>query len=87
MILEPPVVWQTGENCMDYKGHIVGNRYSIQGNILLGEHILTQMESSFVNTEGALADKLMAAMQGANVAGADTRCMEDSISSLSSFDR
>ena len=26
----------TGENCIDYKGHITGATYSIQGNILLG---------------------------------------------------
>ena len=77
----------TGENCMDYKGHIVGQTYSIQGNILLGEHILTEMENNFNNTEGTLADKLMAAIQGANVPGADTRCFEDNISSLSSFIR
>lgn len=77
----------TGENCLDYKGHILGSNYSIQGNILLGEHILTQMENNFINTPGMLSDKLMAAMQGANSAGADTRCLEDSISSLSSFIR
>lgn len=77
----------TGQNCIDYKGHITGPNYSIQGNILLGEHILTQMEFNFLNTDGTLADKLMSAMQGANIVGADTRCLEDSISSLSSFIR
>ena len=77
----------TGQNCIDYKGHITGPNYSIQGNILLGEHVLTQMEFNFLNTEGTLADKLMSAMQGANIVGADTRCLEDSISSLSSFIR
>lgn len=77
----------TGENCIDYKGHITGTTYSIQGNILLGEYVLTQMESNFLNTEGTLSDKLMAAMQGANIPGADTRCLEDNISALSSFIR
>ena len=77
----------TGENCMDYKGHIIGPNYAIQGNILLGENILIEMENNFNSTEGTLADKLMSAMQGANVPGADTRCLEDNISSLSSFIR
>ncbi len=77
----------TGENCIDYKGHITGPNYAIQGNILLGEDILIQMEQNFINTEGNLSNKLMAAMQGANIAGADTRCLEDNISSLSSFIR
>ena len=75
----------TGDNCFDFKGHIVGEDYAIQGNILLGEEILTQMEAGFVETSGTLAEKLMAALQGANVAGADTRCLEEGVSSRSAF--
>ncbi len=77
----------TGSNCIDFKSEIVGPNYSIQGNILLGEDILNQMEQNFINTLGTLSDKLMAAMQGANIPGADTRCLDDNISSLSSFIR
>ena len=75
----------TGDNCFDFKGHIVGENYAIQGNILLGEEILTQMEAGFLETEGTLAEKLMAALQGANVAGADTRCLDEGVSSRSAF--
>ena len=75
----------TGDNCFDFKGHIVGEHYAIQGNILLGEEILTQMEDGFTQTEGTLAEKLMAALQGANVAGADTRCLDEGVSSRSAF--
>ena len=77
----------TGQNCSDYKGHIVGDTYSIQGNILLGSEILENMEQEFLNTQGNLAQKLMASLQGANVPGADTRCLEDNLSSLSAFVR
>ena len=77
----------TGDGCFDYKNHILGDTYSIQGNILLGQDILDQMESGFINTTGSLSDKLMAALQGANVPGADTRCLDDGISSLSAFIR
>ncbi len=77
----------TGTNCYNYKGHITGTTYSIQGNILLGEEILTQMEYNFLNTMGNLSQKLMAALQGANVSGADTRCEQYGTSSLSSFIR
>lgn len=77
----------TGENCDDYKDHIVGPNYAIQGNILLGPEILDSMESRFLNTEGMLAEKLMAALQGANVVGADTRCTDEGVSSLSAFVR
>jgi len=75
----------TGVNCMNYKNHITGPGYSIQGNILLGQQILDSMEARYLNTSGTLADKLMAALQGANVVGADTRCAPQGLSSLSSF--
>ena len=77
----------TGVNTDDYKGHITGPNYAIQGNILLGPQILDSMEARFLNTPGTLADKLMAAMQGANVPGADTRCLDEGVSSLSAFMR
>jgi uncharacterized Ntn-hydrolase superfamily protein len=77
----------TGANCMNYKNHITGRNYSIQGNILLGQQILDSMESCFLNTEGSLAEKLMAALQGAKVPGADTRCLPEGVSSLSAFIR
>ena len=75
----------TGTNCYDYKNHILGPNYAIQGNILLGQQILDSMEYYFLNTPGCLPEKLMAAMNGAKVVGADTRCMVEGTSSLSAF--
>jgi len=43
------------------------------------------MEDGFNNTSGTLADKLMAAMQGANFAGADMRCLNDGTSSTTAY--
>ena len=45
------------------------------------------MESSFLNTNGSLDQKLMAALQGAKIPGADTRCLDKEISTLSAFIR
>lgn len=79
----------TGTDCMDYKNHLTGSvdgfYYSIQGNILLGSQVLTQMENNFKNTKGDLACRLMAAMQGAKIVGADTRCAGNNTSSLFAF--
>lgn len=75
----------TGVSTNDYKNHVVGPTYAIQGNILLGQQILDSMESRFVNTTGSLAERLMASMQGANVPGADTRCLSSGVSSFTSF--
>ncbi len=75
----------TGVSCLDWKGHKTGLTYSIQGNILLGPQILDSMEARFLNSSGPLADRLMAALQGAKVIGADTRCTANGTSSLSAF--
>lgn len=82
---EPRSAAFTGVSADDYKGHIIGPNYAIQGNILLGPEILEQMEQGFLNTSGSLAEKLMGAMQGANVPGADERCLARGTSSTSGF--
>ena len=50
----------TGQNCNNWKGHILGPNYAIQGNILLGSEIIQGMEQAFLTTMGPLSDKLMA---------------------------
>ncbi|MCX7832612.1 MAG: DUF1028 domain-containing protein [Ignavibacteria bacterium] len=77
----------TGVNCQNYKNHIIGPTYTIQGNILLGQKVLDSMQVRFLNTQGTLADKLMAALQGAKMIGADTRCTQYNKSSISAFIR
>ena len=75
----------TGTDCFDYKGQRLGQTYAIAGNILLGPQVLDSMESRFLNTQGSLAQKLMAALQGAKIQGADTRCIDSLVSSLSAY--
>jgi uncharacterized Ntn-hydrolase superfamily protein len=81
----PQTAAHTGSNCLNYKNHVTGKNYSIQGNILLNQAVLDSMESKFKNTNGTLACKLMAALQGAKVVGADTRCGSNNSSSLFAF--
>ncbi len=84
----PRAAAYTGTSCFDWKGHKTGPNYAIQGNILLGPQILDSMEARFLATEGfPLAERLMYALQGANVVGADTRCTANGTSSLSAFIR
>lgn len=64
----------TGAYTDDWKGHKLGPNYAIQGNILLGPQILDTIELAFLTTAGSLEEKLMAALEAANVRGADTRC-------------
>jgi uncharacterized Ntn-hydrolase superfamily protein len=75
----------TGVNCLNYKNHVTGPGYAIQGNILLGQVIIDTMHSTFLNTPGPLADRLMATLQAAKIPGADTRCTQYGKSSISGF--
>jgi len=75
----------TGVNCLDYKNHVTGAGYSVQGNILSGQVIIDTMQTMFLNTAGPLADKLMASLQAAKIIGADTRCAVRNTSSQSGF--
>ena len=70
----------TGSNNGIYGNSITGPNYSIQGNILdetYGQEILESMEAGFLGSQGSLADKLMAALQGAKRVGSDKRCGPD----------
>lgn len=77
----------TGVGCTNYKNHMLGVTFTVQGNILLGQQILDSMFARFTNTTGTFAQKLMAALQGAKVIGADTRCLPSNRSSISAFIR
>ncbi len=81
----PSTAAHTGTSTDNYKGHVTGPNYSIQGNILLGQEVLDNMETQFLNEQGDLACKLMAALQGAKMVGADTRCNSNGTSSLFAF--
>lgn len=82
---QPRAAAYTGVNCMSYKNDTTGVFFSIQGNILLGQQIIDSMQSRFLATQGTLSERLMAALQGAKVIGADTRCAPRNSSSLSAF--
>ena len=75
----------TGSSNGGYANHIVGPNYAIAGNILMSQDVLDDMETNFVNTSGTLADKLMAALQGAKRIGAQTSCSSNQTSSKSAY--
>ena len=81
----PRVSAFTGTDNDAYANHIIGSNYSIQGNILLSQEVLDDMETGFLNATGNLADKLMAALQGAKRIGAQWSCESNQTSSKSAF--
>jgi len=61
----------TGEEARgaDWAGARSGPSYSIQGNGLVGPNVAEAMERAFLNTQGSLAEKLMAALTAGDSAG------------------
>jgi len=59
----------TGNQAFYWAGHHVGKNYSCQGNILVDEKTVEDMSHAFENTEGDLADKLLAVLRAADQPG------------------
>ena len=51
-----------------------GIYFSIQGNILAGDDVVTAAMTAFAGAAGSLADRVMAAMEAADAKGGDKRC-------------
>jgi hypothetical protein len=60
----------------DIQGQVPGTQifYSIQGNILRPGEVVPAGVAAFINTKGAITDRVMAAMDAADAAGGDSRC-------------
>jgi uncharacterized Ntn-hydrolase superfamily protein len=59
-----------------YFGGQVGSDifYQVQGNTLLGDQVMHQAALAFTRATGTLADRVMAAMEAADLNGGDHRC-------------
>src|SRR6187402_2575367 len=60
----------------DIQGQVPGTQiyYSIQGNILRPGEVVPNAVKAFLATNGALTDRVMAAMEAADISGGDSRC-------------
>ena len=67
---------RNGESSLHSTGVVEGEPivYAIQGNILANEAVVHDAVAAFKSTGGALADRVMAAMEAADANGGDSRC-------------
>jgi uncharacterized Ntn-hydrolase superfamily protein len=63
----------TGKKCFPWAGHIVGENFACQGNILAGKEVVEAMAEAFVRTSGTLAERLLSALFAGQKAGGDRR--------------
>jgi uncharacterized Ntn-hydrolase superfamily protein len=63
----------TGKNDIQAAGHIVGKDFSVQANLMLNDKVWPAMAHAFENTQGDLAERMLAALDAAQAAGGDIR--------------
>jgi uncharacterized Ntn-hydrolase superfamily protein len=64
----------TGNQCVDWCGHIKGDGFSIAGNMLAGGRVLDDTAKAYIASENLpFAQRLIAAMQAGEAAGGDKR--------------
>ena len=63
----------TGSGCSDWAGHETGSGFAVQGNILAGPEVVSEMARAYRETVGTLAERLVASLEAGQAAGGDSR--------------
>jgi len=73
------VAAHTGSRCIPFAGHILGEQFSCQGNIMRSERVWTSMNEAFVeNGELPFAERLVRVLEAGEAAGGDIRGKQSS---------
>lgn len=67
------VAAHTGIGCIAEAGHLTGEGFSVQANMMLHPTVPPAMASAFRDTKGKLAERLLAALDAAEGEGGDIR--------------
>jgi uncharacterized Ntn-hydrolase superfamily protein len=68
------VATHTGKLCIDYAGHIKGNNFSVQANMMLTNKVPAAMATAFEKSAGKpLAERMILALEAGQGAGGDIR--------------
>src|SRR5262249_27123891 len=66
----------TGAKCIPSAGDHVGVGYSVQANLMDNDNIWPAMAKAYEASKGDLAERMLAALEGAQAAGGDIRGMQ-----------
>ena len=67
------VAAHTGSKCIPDAGHVVGDQYSVQANLMANATVWPAMKAAFEKAQGDLAERMMQALEAAEKAGGDIR--------------
>lgn len=67
------VAAHTGARCIAEAGHIVGDAFSVQANMMRNDRVWPAMHQAYLQAKGDLAERLVCALEAAQDAGGDVR--------------
>lgn len=68
------VATHTGKNCVDNAGHLNGENFSVQANMMLNDKVVPAMEKAWKNNAALpLAERMVEVLKAAQQAGGDIR--------------
>ncbi len=67
------VAVSTGELCIDHAGHLVGDGFVVQANMMSTPEVWPAIASAFTSSSGPLAHRLLVALTAGETAGGDAR--------------
>jgi uncharacterized Ntn-hydrolase superfamily protein len=67
------VAVHTGDACIAHAGHVTGEAVSCQANMMASERVWPEMLEAFNSVDGGLTQRLLAALDAAELAGGDVR--------------
>ncbi len=67
------VAVHTGKRCIEYAGHKTGKGFSVQANLMLNNKVPAAMAKAFEESQGDLAERMLAALEAAQDVGGDIR--------------
>lgn len=67
------VAVHSGGDCVGFAGHVTGDGVSCQANMMASERVWPEMLAAYTAHPGALAERLLAALDAAEAAGGDVR--------------
>ena len=67
------VAVHSGERCIAQAGHLQGEGYSVQANMMLNDTVWPAMAAAYEESQGDLAERMLAALKAAQASGGDIR--------------
>jgi uncharacterized Ntn-hydrolase superfamily protein len=67
------VATHTGSGCIESAGHLAGDGFSVQANMMRNDRVVPAMRAAYESADGDLVSRMLAALEAAEAAGGDIR--------------